>query len=129
MIWVFSWISWGCFKLIEIGTGIEDETGGYGGFGWPISELYRRIMLATVANANNLTRFAVRVGVYCILLFTICFQSVATFQGNMDTPSDEYEVENILDVRFNAETEEFLIQWKGFDEQVSLTSIKNNVFI
>ncbi len=29
---------------------------------------------------------------------------------------DEYEVENILDVRVSGETEEFLIEWKGFDE-------------
>ncbi len=73
-------------------------------------------MLTTVANSNHLTRFAVRVGVWCILLFTICFQFVAIFQDNMDTQCDEYEVENILDVRVNGETEEFLIQWKGFDE-------------
>ncbi len=73
-------------------------------------------MLATVANSNHLTRFAVRVGVWCIFFLTICFQPVAIFQGNMDTQCDEYEVENILDVRVNGETEEFLIQWKGFDE-------------
>ncbi len=86
-------------------------------------------MLATLANSNHLMQVAVRVGVWCILLLTICFQSVAIFQGKMDTQSDEYEVEKILDVRVNGETEEFLIQWRGFDEYVSFASIKNDAFI
>ncbi len=51
-----------------------------------------------------------------MLLLTICFQSVVIFQGNMDTQPDEYAVEKIIDVRVTEETEEFLIQWKGFDE-------------
>ncbi len=47
----------------------------------------------------------------------------------MDTQCDEYEVEKILDVRVTGETEEFLIQWKGFDEYGSFTSIKSDVFM
>ncbi len=86
-------------------------------------------MLATLANSNQLIQFAVRVGVWCILLLTILFKLVVIFQGNMDTQSDEYEVEKIIDVRVTGETEEFLIQWKGFDEYVSFTSIKSDVFM
>ncbi len=33
----------------------------------------------------------------------------------MSSESEEYEVEQILDVRVNERTEEFLIKWKDYD--------------